>query len=105
MYSEPVPTVPDTPVGSATLYLHRIRSSSSSSSIVSSSSSSGFAHSPQGSSIDLNVQHLALLDLLRKDIHRGKKVQSWPVYEAGELPTGIALYSHHGASARIDLDL
>jgi hypothetical protein len=38
MYSEPVPTVPDTPVNSATLYLHRIRSSSSSSSSVISSS-------------------------------------------------------------------
>src|SRR5271168_4740664 len=39
MYSEPVPTVPDTPVDSATLYLHSIRSSSSSWSVVSSSSS------------------------------------------------------------------
>jgi hypothetical protein len=31
----------------------------------------------------------------------------WPtlVYEAGELLTGIALYCHHSASARIDLDL
>src|SRR5436305_1897824 len=39
MYSELVPIVPDTPVDSTTLYLHRIRSSSSSSSVVSSSSS------------------------------------------------------------------
>jgi hypothetical protein len=45
MYSEPVPTVPDTPVGSATLYLHRIRSSSSLSSVVPSSSSSNRAAS------------------------------------------------------------
>src|SRR5271156_1708431 len=43
MYSEPVPIVPDTPVDSATLYLHRIRSSSSSSSVISSSSSSNCA--------------------------------------------------------------
>src|SRR2546423_8223924 len=61
MYSEPVPIVPDTPVDSATLYLHKIRVL-----IVVIVSCfklfffrlcDGFAHSPQGSSINLNVQH------------------------------------------------
>src|SRR4051812_9718566 len=63
---EPVPIVPDTPVDSATLYLHRIRSSSSSSVVLSSFQlCSGFAHSPQGSSINLNVQHFTLSTINR----------------------------------------